>query len=160
LEGHWQDRPISLYGRNSASGTYGFFKNIALFKGDFKDTVKEQPGSASVVQGVTEDLHGIGYSGIGYITSGIRVVPLARKAGDAFVMADIASVVSGAYPLARFLYIYVNKEPGKHLDPLVREFLTFVFSREGQEIVIKDGYLPLPANVVTAELEKLMDGTH
>ena len=89
LKGEWANKPISLYGRNSASGTYGFFKEHALFKGDYKDTVKEQPGSASVVQGVTEDLYGIGYSGIGYRTSGVRALPLAAKVGGQAVRADL-----------------------------------------------------------------------
>jgi len=78
LRGDWANRPISLYGRNSASGTYGYFKKKALFKGDYKNSVKEQPGSASVVQGVTEDRYGVGYSGIGYKTSGVRAVPLVK----------------------------------------------------------------------------------
>ncbi len=155
LTGEWARKPISLYGRNSASGTYGYFKKHALFKGDYKNTVKEQPGSASVVQGVSEDRYGIGYSGIGYITSGVRAVPLAKKPGQPFYAPTMQNVVSGKYPLSRFLYIYINKAPGKPLDPLVREFLKFVLSREGQEVVIKDGYLPLPAKVVEEELQKL-----
>jgi len=160
LTGDWANKPISLYGRNSASGTYGYFKSNALYKGDFKDRVKEQPGSASVVQGVTEDRYGIGYSGIGYITSGVRAVPLSEKASEAFVETTPENVMSGDYPLARFLFVYVNKEPGKELDPLVREFLKFVFSKEGQKIVVKDGYLPLPYKVIKKELEKLDGGTN
>jgi len=155
LTGDWAARPISLYGRNSASGTYGFFKEHALSNGDYKDTVKEQPGSASVVQGVTADRFGMGYSGIGYKTSGVKNLALATKAGDAYSDGNYADVVSGKYPLARFLYIYVNKAPGKDLDPVVREFLKFVFSREGQEIVVKDGYYPLPAKIVGEESAKL-----
>ena len=155
LTGDWAARPINLYGRNSASGTYGFFKEHALSNGDYKDTVKEQPGSASVVQGVTADRFGMGYSGIGYKTSGVKVVALATKAGDAYSDGSYEDVVSGKYPLARFLYMYVNKAPGKDLDPVVREFLKFVFSREGQEIVVKDGYYPLPAKVVAEENAKL-----
>jgi phosphate transport system substrate-binding protein len=151
----WTGKPISLYGRNSASGTYGYFKEHALYKGDYKDTVKEQPGSASVVQGVTEDLYGIGYSGIGYVTSGVRAVPLAAKEGGEFYTATLDNVVTGKYPLARFLYLYINKAPNKPLDPLVREFCKFVLSNEGQQVVIKDGYLPMPAKVVTEELKKL-----
>lgn len=155
LEGEWATKPISLYGRNSASGTYGYFKEHALFKGDFKDTVKEQPGSASVVQGVTEDRWGIGYSGIGYMTSGVRPVPLAQKPSGPFFEATMENVLSGTYPLARFLYIYVNKKPGQAPEPLVREFLRFVMSREGQEIVVKDGYMPLPYEITVKELAKL-----
>ena len=153
--GEWATARISLYGRNSASGTYGFFKSVALFKGDYRDEVKEQPGSASVVQGVTEDRYGVGYSGIGYRTSGVRVVPLAEAEEMPFESASLANVLDGSYPLGRFLYLYVNKTPGEPLDPLVREFARFVFSREGQEIVIKDGYMPVPFEVVVEELAML-----
>jgi phosphate transport system substrate-binding protein len=148
-------RAISLYGRNSASGTYGYFKEHALCKGDYRDTVKEQPGSASVVQGVTEDPNGIGYSGIGYRTSGVKPLQLAAKPGAAAFGTDPESVLSGKYPLARFLFVYVNKAPNKPLAPLVGEYLKYVLSRQGQEIVVKDGYLPLPAKLVAEELAKL-----
>jgi phosphate transport system substrate-binding protein len=151
----WAGKPLSLYGRNSASGTYGFFKEHALCKGDYKDTVKEQPGSASVVQGVTEDLYGIGYSGIGYRTSGVKPLKLAAKDGQPAYGTDPGDVLSGSYPLARFLYVYVNRAPNKPLDPLVREFSKFVLSQEGQQIVVKDGYMPLPASAVEEEMGKL-----
>ena len=156
LEGPWGGAPISLYGRNSASGTYGFFKDNALFKGDYKDEVKEQPGSASVVQGITADRFGIGYSGIGYVTSGVRIVPLAKKEGGAFKEGSLENVLNGSYPLGRFLYLYINKAPGKPLDPMVREFCRYIFSKEGQEVVIKDGYMPVPFEVAQAELAKLV----
>ncbi len=151
----WASRPISLYGRNSASGTYGFFKEKALCGGDYKDQVKEQPGSASVVQGVTEDLYAIGYSGIGYKTSGVRAVPLAAKSGGTAYEATQAEVLAGNYPLARFLYVYVNKAPNKPADPLVREFVRYVCSKEGQQVVVKDGYFPLTAQACDAEVAKL-----
>ena len=154
LAGEWGNRLISLYGRNSASGTYGYFKKKALFKGDYKNTVKEQPGSASVVQGVTEDRFSIGYSGIGYKTSGVRAVPLVKK-GNAYKEAVIENVLDGSYPLARFLYVYINKKPGKPLDSLILEFVKYILSKEGQEVVIKDGYIPLPASVIAEELGKL-----
>ena len=154
LTGDWAAKPISLYGRNSASGTYGYFKEHALDKGDYKDTVKEQPGSASVVQGVTEDRFGIGYSGIGYRTSGVKPVAVSAK-GDAYFGVSPEEVLSGKYPISRYLYVYYNAAPGKPLDPLVREFLRFVESKEGQEIVVKDGYMPVPAKVVGEELAKL-----
>jgi phosphate transport system substrate-binding protein len=155
LTGAWASRPISLYGRNSASGTYGYFKEHALGNGDFKDSVKEQPGSASVVQGVTEDRYAIGYSGIGYKTSGVRIVPLAENEKSAASEGSYADVASGKYALSRFLYVYVNKAPGKPLSPLVTEFLKLVYSKEGQEVVVKDGYLPLTAAIVKTELAKL-----
>lgn len=154
LTGAWANRPVSLYGRNSASGTYGFFKEVALLGGDFKPEVKEQPGSSSVVQGVGNDLAGVGYSGIGYKTSGVRAVPLVGPDGQPHE-PTLENALNGNYPLARFLYIYVNKPPGKPLDRLTAEFLRFVLSRAGQEIVIKDGYYPLPAAVAEEELKKL-----
>jgi len=153
LTGDWAGKPISLYGRNSASGTYGFFKEHTLKNGDYKDAVKEQPGSASVVQGVTEDRFGMGYSGIGYRTSGVKVVPLAET--TSFSDGNYADVVSGKYPLNRFLFIYINRAPGKPLDPLVKEFVKFVLSKEGQEVVVKDGYLPLSAEIAKQELAKV-----
>ncbi|MEO8274800.1 MAG: phosphate ABC transporter substrate-binding protein [Thermoanaerobaculia bacterium] len=154
LTGDWAAKPISLYGRNSASGTYGYFKEHALDKGDYKDTVKEQPGSASVVQGVTEDRFGIGYSGIGYRTSGVKPLSVSAK-GDAYFSTGADDVLSGRYPISRYLYVYYNAAPGKPIDPLIREFLRYVESHEGQETVVKDGYLPIPAKVVSEELTKI-----
>ena len=154
-DGAWGSKPISLYGRNSASGTYGFFKEHALCKGDYKDTVKEQPGSASVVQGVSEDKFAVGYSGIGYRTSGVKPLKLAAKKGGQYFGTDPADVYAGNYPLSRYLYVYVNKAPNKPLDPLVREFLKFALSKEGQETVVKDGYLPIPAKVAQEETAKI-----
>jgi phosphate transport system substrate-binding protein len=155
LEGAWKTRSIQLYGRNSVSGTYGYFKEKALCKGDFKNNVNEQPGSASVVQSVSSSLNGIGYSGIGYKTSGVRAVPLAKAEGDPLVEATPDNAIAGSYPLARFLYVYVNKHPNKPLSPLEREFLKMVLSKSGQNVVVKDGYIPLPARVVAKELDKL-----
>ncbi len=154
LTGKWANAPLSLYGRNSASGTYGFFKKNALGKGDFKDTVKEQPGSASVVQSITSDPFAIGYSGIGYLTSGVRPVPLSED-GDDYFEANLENVVTGDYPLGRFLNVYINRAPNAEVDPLRREFLRFVFSKEGQEIVVKAGYLPITAEVAAEELKAL-----
>lgn len=150
----WKGRAISLYGRNSASGTYGFFKETALGKGDFKATVKEQPGSSAVVQGVSADQFGLGYSGIGYVTSGVRAVPLAAE-GTTFAAPTYENCLSGDYPLARFLLVYINKAPGKPLDKTALEFLKFILSRQGQEIVVKDGYYPLPAEVAAEALQAL-----
>jgi phosphate transport system substrate-binding protein len=155
LKGEYAMMPISIYGRNSASGTYGYFKKHALFKGDYKDTVKEQPGSASVVQSVTEDKGGIGYSGIGYKTSGVKAIALSKKDGDTAYEPTYENVLNGKYPLGRMLYIYVVKKPNEPLPKLVEEFLRFVLSKEGQKIVVKDGYLPLPAKVAEQQLEML-----
>ncbi len=147
LTGEWAARPIQMYGRNSVSGTYGYFKEFALCQGDYKDTVNEQPGSASVVQGVTKSLNGIGYSGIGYKTSGVKAVPLAKTEGGEFVPPTSEDAVSGKYPLSRFLFVYVNKHPNKPLPPLEGEFFKMVLAKIGQNVVIKDGYIPLPAAI-------------
>jgi phosphate transport system substrate-binding protein len=156
LTGDWAARPISLFGRNSASGTYGFFKEVTLKNGDYKDEVKEQPGSASVVQGVTVDRFAMGYSGIGYATAGVKALPIAAKQGDKCYPATPEEAYSGNYPLSRFLYVYVNRAPGKPLDPIVAEFLKLVLSRDGQEVVVKDGYFPLPGKIEQEELAKLL----
>jgi phosphate transport system substrate-binding protein len=150
----WKGRAISLFGRNSASGTYGFFQEHALSKGDFKPTVKEQPGSSAVVQGIGADPYAIGYSGIGYKTSGVRALPIAGDDGT-FYEANYTNALDGNYPLARFLVVYVNKKPGQPLDTLTLEFLKFVMGKEGQTIVEKDGYYPLPAEVAAEVVESL-----
>jgi phosphate transport system substrate-binding protein len=155
LTGDWVNKPIQLYGRNSVSGTYGYFKENALCKGDFKNNVNEQPGSASVVQSVSTGLNAIGYSGIGYTTSGVRALPLSKKDGEAFYEASEENAFAGKYPLARVLYVYVNKAPNRPLAPMEREFFTMVLSRIGQEVVVKDGYMPLPAAMAAKELAKL-----
>ena len=155
MTGDWSSRKVQIYGRNSVSGTYGYFKDHALCKGDFKNTVNEQPGSASVVQSVSTSLNGIGYSGIGYKTSGVKAVPLAKKAGQPFVEAIPDNAVNGTYPLGRFLYVYVNKAPNKPLAPLEREFVKMVLSKVGQQVVIKDGYIPLPAKVAEKALNSI-----
>lgn len=155
LEGDWANRPISLYGRNSASGTYGYYKEHTLKKGDYKDTVKECPGSATVVQNVTEDRFAIGYSGIGYLTAGVRAIPLAEANDGAFVEATAENAYNGTYPLARYLYLYINKAPNKPLDPLVREFLKLVVSKQGQMVVVKDGYFPLTSELADGERAKI-----
>lgn len=147
--------PISLYGRNSASGTYGFFKETALFNGDYKDSVKEQPGSSTVVQGVASDKGGIGYSGIGYKTADVRAVPIASKPGSECFDATEENVLSGDYPLSRFLVVYINKNPTQKMDPLRFEFIKFILSREGQEVNIKDGYYPVTSAIVEDELNKI-----
>ncbi|WP_035015033.1 PstS family phosphate ABC transporter substrate-binding protein [Catenovulum agarivorans] len=154
LTGEWARKDVQLFGRNSVSGTYGYFKKVGLCKGDFKNNVNEQPGSASVVQSVSSSLNAIGYSGIGYRTSGVKAVPLS-KSGTQYVEATMENAVRGKYPLARFLYVYINKHPNKPLDPLTAEFLKMVLSKTGQYIVEKDGYIPVPAVVAEKELARL-----
>lgn len=155
LTGQWARKDIQLFGRNSVSGTYGYFKKKALCKGDYKSSVNEQPGSASVVQSITQSLNGIGYSGIGYKTTGVRALPIAKKGSTDYIAANAQMAVEGKYPLARFLYVYINKHPNKPLSPLEGEFVKLVLSSQGQMVVVKDGYIPLPSSVAKKTLESL-----
>jgi len=153
LSANWSLKDIQLYGRNSVSGTYGYFKKKALCKGDFKANVNEQPGSASVVQSVSQSLNAIGYSGIGYKTAGVKAVAISKK-GNKFIAANAVNAANGTYPLSRYLYVYVNKHPNKDLSPMQREFIRFVMSKQGQQIVEKDGYVALPQSVIAKDLRK------
>lgn len=155
LTGKWAAQPISLYGRNSASGTNGYFKEHALFEGDYKDSVKQLPGSASVVQAIATNRNAIGYSGIGYLTADVRAVPLESEDEGEYVQALPENGLSGDYPLSRYLYLYVNYQPAGELDPLRREFVRFVFSRQGQQEVIKDGYLPVDRETAADALKSV-----
>ncbi|OLU16464.1 phosphate-binding protein [Pseudomonas sp. PA15(2017)] len=154
LTGEWASKPVQLFGRNSVSGTYGYFKEEALCKGDFKANVNEQPGSASVVQSISSTVNAIGYSGIGYRTASVRAVPLVNKKGEV-EEANETNALSGKYPLARFFYIYVNKAPNKPLSPLDAEFLKLILSKQGQDVVVKDGYIPLPLKVIEKTRKEL-----
>jgi phosphate transport system substrate-binding protein len=146
-------QPIIMYGRNSASGTYGYFKEHALGGADYKASVKEQPGSSAVVQAVGSDPAAIGYSGIGYKTADVKMLKIKTAEGQS-VAGSYETALSGEYPLARFLYVYVNKDPNTSLDPLRAEFLKMIYSKAGQESVIKDGYFPIPATIATEDLRK------
>lgn len=155
LTGDWASLPISLYGRNAASGTYGYFKEIALAKGDYRDSVKEQPGSSAVVQGVATDKGGVGYSGIGYKTADVRAVPLSEKPGEKAIEPSAETAYSGEYPLSRYLFIYINLKPGSELDPLRREFIKYILSKQGQMDVIKDGFFPLTPDLARQALKSV-----
>lgn len=157
LTGDWAKMNISMYGRNAASGTYAFFKEEALGKGDYKNSVKEQPGSAAVVNGIAKDKAGIGYSGIGYRTSEVRVLPIAAADGEDFVEATFTNAIDGSYPLARLLYGYIAKDPSQPLPAATREYLKFILSKQGQDFVVRDGYGALPLDVLTEQLDLLAE---
>jgi len=147
LSGDWATRPISVYGRNSASGTYGVFKDIALGGGDYHpERYQEQPGSSTVIQSISVDRYGIGYSGIGYLTSGVRVLPIGERDGE-FFDPTAENALTRDYPLGRLLYVYINRDPDAGLPPLAREFIRFALSREGQTALVRDGFFALPADI-------------
>jgi len=141
--GDFAGKPISLFGRNAASGTYGYFKEVVLGNGDFRATVKEQPGSSAVVQGIAADKYAIGYSGIGYKTADVRAIAVSGRDGQCYEPTQ-DNAYRGLFPITRFLYVYVNKNPSAPLDPVLREFFKYVLAREGQEVVVKDGYYAMP----------------
>lgn len=154
IKAEWAKRNLQLFGRNSVSGTYGYFKSNALCGGDFKTRVNEQPGSASVVQSVASTISGVGYSGVGYRVAGVRLVPIA-KTGTDYVSPVRENIISGKYPLSRYLYVYVNKHPDYPLSPIEAEFIRFMFSAQGQALVAKDGYVPITADFAVEELKKV-----
>lgn len=154
LTGQWAFKDIQLYGRNSVSGTYGYFKKKALCRGDFRNTVNEQPGSASVVQSVSSSVNSIGYSGLGYKTSGVKTISISQD-GSEYIEATMENALNGSYPFARFLYVYVNKHPNRDLEPSVAEFVRFILSKEGQQVVESESYIPVPAYIAKQELDTL-----
>lgn len=154
IDTEWAKRNFQLFGRNSVSGTYGYFKKHALCGGDFKSQVNEQPGSASVVQSVASTLSGIGYSGVGYRVAGVRLLPIAKQ-GNEFVYPSRENILTGDYPLSRYLYVYVNKHPSKALSPIEAEFIKFIYSAQGQALVEKDGYVSITEEFAKQELAKV-----
>lgn len=154
VKGHLDNQFIQLFGRNSVSGTYGYFKKRALCRGDFKKTINEQPGSASVVQAVTSTVNAIGYSGLGYYSSGVKTIPISED-GETYIAATAQNAGNGRYPFSRILYVYINKHPNKPLAPMEAEFIRFILSEQGQAIVESDGYVKVPATLVQQTLKKL-----
>jgi len=155
LTGEWASQPIVMYGRNEISGTYEFFREHVLYNGEFKPEVKQQPGSEDVVGNVAKNKFAIGYSGIGYKTDGVRAVPLAVTFGRECADTSAESTYSGKYPVARFLYIYLNKKPNEPIDPLRREFIKYILSKDGQALTEKSGFYPLSNEIREKELNKL-----
>jgi phosphate transport system substrate-binding protein len=155
ITGDWASKPIALFGRNTISGTYEFFREAVLYGGDYKNEVKLEPGSEAVVADVSGDKFGIGYSGIGFKTDDVRAVPIASYDGRPCVEATEATTFGGQYPIARYLYVYVNKSPKQPLDALRAEFIKYVLSKEGQERTVKGGFYPISDEIRQAELNKL-----
>ncbi len=151
----WASRPVSLYGRNSSSGTYVYFKKAALENADFKASVKDNPGSSGVVNAISKDPAGLGYSGIGYRTPDVKVIPVSVDEGEPAFEPTVANAYAGDYPMARFLFVYLNYDARQPLDPLREQFVRLIYSREGQEAVLKDGAYPVTAEIAREQLAKL-----
>jgi len=168
LFGSLSDQSINIYGRNNLSGTYAYFKRKALCGGEYKTNIEEFKEQDDIINAVANDISGIGYGGLGYRRTGIKILALANREDEAFIPYYVekykndpdptkrhANIFSGKYPLSRFLYIYVNKHPENKLPPVTEEFLRFVLSRVGQDIVEKTGYIPLPGKIVDSEIKKI-----
>jgi phosphate transport system substrate-binding protein len=155
LGGEWASRPITLYSRNSLSGTYEYFRETALYGGEYKPDVKQLSGSEAVVKAVADDKYGIGYSGVGYKTEGVRIVPLSAYYGSTCYDASAEATLTGKYPIARYLYVYLNKKPNAPLEPVRAEFVKYILSKDGQEQTEKSGFFPITAEIRAAELTKL-----
>lgn len=151
----WVNTPIEVYGRDDLSGAQGFFRATALCGGEYSPRVLELPGSAAVVHKVGQDRFAIGYSGTVYATSEVKALALARRAGEMYYTWQTANFFSSNHPLSRRMYVYVNKPPDGPVDPVACEFLKFALSFEGQELVLKDGYVPIPADAARRELAKI-----
>lgn len=153
--GAFASKPIVCFGRNAVSGTYGFFKDKVLRKGDYGAWVNELGGSSSVTQSVGADMGAIGYSGIGFHNASVKAIKVS-KTKDSKAYAPIPKhAYDGTYPLTRFLYIVLNRDPRASLDATTLEFLKFIYSQQGQKQVVKDGYIPLPADVAAKALSMI-----
>ena len=148
LTGDWEKSKIELFGRDRKSGTRAFFQEHCLAGGEFAPGVHDEPGAASVILDLSRNQTGIGYSGFGLQSSNVRILPLAEAPGMPFVAPSPKTVTDQSYPLRRVLYLYLDKNPKSALPEVVKEFLTFMMSQEGQEAVIKAGFFPLPASQV------------
>ncbi len=148
---------VNRYGRDKTSGTFAAFRDMGLLGTKQRSDVHSQPGSMSVVIEVGTDEAGIGYASTGYANRSkkVRVVPLARREGEPFVAPTNDTVESGEYPLRRELYLYAMPEQNGSLSPAVKEFITFVLSRDGQEAAKDEGLFPLPARMIMQALRKL-----
>jgi phosphate transport system substrate-binding protein len=162
LTGEWADRPIHLYGLKPPNGIEQFVKWKVLEGGDWRDGIQHVKGKGftHAFTVASNDMHtqlgGLTYALLANVTPDVRVLPLAEKAGDPFLMPTIDTVYHHTYPLSRYVYIYVNRPPGTKLEPKIKEFLKAVLSKQGQDVVAEEGvFMPLLPEVIKEELAKL-----
>lgn len=171
LGGEWADRPITLYGLPIARGFADYVQErVFLGSQKWKPELREyadQPNSVStatdgatrMLADLAKDPHGIGYAGLVYNHPGVKVLAIAEEPGRPFIFPSEETVRARTYPLTRIITAYVDRAPGKPLEPKVREFLRFLLSREGQEAVARHGggYLPLNARLAGEQLVNLQE---
>jgi phosphate transport system substrate-binding protein len=162
LSGDWATRPIHKYGLKSPNGIEWFFKIEVMQMGDYKNDIEfvKGRGFTHAFNVAAEDMAqhpgGITYALLANVTPNVKVVPLSAKDGGPYLAPTLENVYAHKYPLSRYVYLYVNRKPGTALEPKVKEFLKMVLSRQGQDVVAKEGvYIPLLPEVVKEELAKL-----
>jgi len=153
VSGDWATRSVTVFSRNKLSGTYALFRKVAMGKGEYKTTNREMVGSAAVIDGVAADANAIGYTGIGYKSNKVSIVPISAGANTPAYLPDPKHAYSGAYPFARPLLITVARKGDQPLTALQQEFLRYVFSREGQTQVAEKGFFPIDAATARKQLK-------
>jgi phosphate transport system substrate-binding protein len=153
VTGEWADKPVKLHGIKPWNGFEEFVRQRVLSVGDkrgeWRDDIAFEKVVFPMAKRVSEDRYGIGYSGIAYIDAGVKVIPVIAKAGDPPQAPTYENVALATYPLSRLIYFNTNKAPGKPLNPALDEFLRFILSREGQQVVLEHAsYIPLRGNQV------------
>lgn len=149
------DKNINLYIRDKLSGTHVYFSDVVMLGGVFRDGAKAFADSGELVKQIAGDPAGIGFSGIGFDIQGVKALKLIDKKGKDAVEPSSKNVLNMSYPLSRMLYIYVDKAPGKPLNPAVEEFIKFVLSKDGQELVVISGFIPVSARAAELILGKV-----
>jgi phosphate transport system substrate-binding protein len=168
LTGEWKDKPINVYGFPINRGFAVFFQDAALGGSrKWNEDLKEfgdvrQPdstlrdGGLRILEALARDPYGIAYSNLHYMNGQVKPLALAATDGGPYYEATKENLIQRKYPLTRFITTFVNRAPGRPLDPKVKEFLRYILSREGQQEVVRDGnYLPLSEEAVLAQLRKL-----
>jgi len=156
LIGDWADKPIHLIGVKEENGFEHFLRIRILGNGEWKDGIETRDTVFPLAGLVAADPYAIGYAGFGYLSDGVKTVALADKSSGPYYKGTFEEVESQKYPLSRVIYIYANRPPGKPLNPVLKEFIRYILSGEGQQAVVEDGiFLPLPHDYAARELKKL-----
>jgi phosphate transport system substrate-binding protein len=145
LGGEWATRPIMLFGYGPGDGVHQTFRQLVLEGGEFRPSLRYEPAGSSIVQGVAADPEAIGCASVFFASRRVRAVPVAGSDGE-FYAPTAENVRSQKYPLTRFLTICVNKAPGRPLPAATAEFLRFLISAEGQQLIVAGGHVRLDAS--------------
>jgi phosphate transport system substrate-binding protein len=151
LTGEWAGRMILVKGPSYNQGIYGAFRSLVLAGGDYRLDMRPEPVASSIVQAVATEDGAIGFASHFLAASRTKTLAVARADGGPYVLPTVEQATNGSYPLARKLFIYINRPPGAALAPAVREFLRYICSAQAQEIAARDGNFPLNASLASRE---------